>query len=484
VPPTFILRNVCGNALSILTSDVMNRATSFVIYALVARHLGAHEFGQLSVAFSLFYVFQVFALAGLKVLIVREVAKERSRSKLYFINSSAIAAVSSTASLATLFLFVRLLRYPHATSSVVMLLSLGLFPTAISAICEGIFQAWECMRLIAFVNVPVNLGKILVAFLLLTKRPELYGVVVLLLGAFFTVAVIETWIVLRRFPEQKASIDLLFAIKTVRSAVTFLGIDGTIAVESSLIILFLSKLATVTEVGLYSAAIQVMVPLTLVYQSIAQSIFPLMCRKVEPGLQTLKRIAVQSVELLLILALPAVAGIFFLREWVLSLFYKNPAFLQAAPVLRIMAWTLMLQVFTSVLGQVLLATHRERITLRIAFTCTLVNLLIGWPLIKLFGLPGAAVTLLLNRLAGSVQHYIPVSRLFSGIPLGRALWRPVLAAMCMAAYLAIPMNQTAILRGISAALIYGGSLLAITVWASGGPRRFREKYLVLLSEKT
>src|SRR6266705_473059 len=78
------LRNIGGNALSILTSDVMNRATSFVLYAMVARHLGTFEFGQLSLAFSLFYVFQVSAVAGLKILIVRDVAKDQSQTRLSF----------------------------------------------------------------------------------------------------------------------------------------------------------------------------------------------------------------------------------------------------------------------------------------------------------------------------------------------------------------------------------------------------------------
>src|SRR5205814_1196770 len=41
------LRKTSANALSILSSDVMNRATSFVLYALVARHLGAHALHRL-----------------------------------------------------------------------------------------------------------------------------------------------------------------------------------------------------------------------------------------------------------------------------------------------------------------------------------------------------------------------------------------------------------------------------------------------------
>jgi hypothetical protein len=90
--------------------------------------------------------------------------------------------------------------------------------------------------------------------------------------------------------------------------------------------------------------------------------------------------------------------------------------------------------------------------------------------------------LLLNRLAGSIQHYVPVSRILSGIPLAKIVWKPIAAAACMAAYLAVPTNQPAILRGLSATLIYAGTLLVLSVWVSGGVRRFREKYSVLLSD--
>ena len=478
------LRTAGGNALSILTSDVMNRATSFVMYALVARHLGAQDFGQLSLAFSLFYLFQVFAIAGLKVLIIRQVAKDRSQTNVYFINSCLIVTTSSLTSFAALFALVRLMHYPPGTTLVALLLSIGLFPTAISAVCEGIFQAWEKMHFIPWVNIPVNLARIAGTILLLTRGRGLYSVILLLLGSFFSVAAAEAWIVLRQFPVRRAPIDLAFSFKTLRSAITFLGIDGTLAIEGSVNVLYLSKLATVSQVGFYSAATQVMVPLFLVYQSIAQSIFPLMCRNIEAGLQTLKRIVLQAVEILLMLALPAIAGISFLGEWILSVLYKNPAFLQAAPALRIVAWTLILQVFSNVLGQVLLATHRERMTLRIVMVNTAISLAVGWPLIKILGLRGAALTLLINRTAGFIQHYIPVSRLLSGFPLTKVVWKPISAAALMTVYLAMPSNQAPIWRGISATLIYTGALLALTIWRSGGPRRFKERYLVPQSQKT
>jgi len=140
------LRKTGGNALSILTSDAMNRATSFVLYAMVARHLGAHEFGQLSLALTLFYIFQVLAVAGLKTLTIRQVTIDRSQTGRYFTTGCAIATFSSLSSLVLLFGFVRLMHYPTDTALVILLLCLGLLPNAISAICDGIFQAWERMH--------------------------------------------------------------------------------------------------------------------------------------------------------------------------------------------------------------------------------------------------------------------------------------------------------------------------------------------------
>jgi O-antigen/teichoic acid export membrane protein len=470
-----------GNALSLLTSDVMNRVTSFVLYAMVARNLGAHEFGQLTLALTVFYTFQVFAVAGLRTLVIRQVAKDRNQTGTYLINGGAVVAFSSILSLVVLCGFVRLMHYPRSTALVILLLSFGLFPYAFSAICEGIFQAWERMRYIPYVNVPVNIAKIGGAFLLLSRRNGLYAVVAILLSSLVAIAAIEAWIILRRFPRAPARFDARLSVTMIRSASTFLGIDAVLAVMTSLNVILLSKRSE-TEVGLYSAANQLMVPLLLVYQSIAQSIFPALCERFQIGIHSLKRVAENAIELLLVLALPTVASLYFFGDWALSVLYKNPVFSEAFPALRIVSWTLIFQVFTSVLGQVLVASHRERVTLRIVTVDTLVNFSVGWPLISRFGLRGAAIALLLTRAADCLQHYIPVSRLLSGIPLAKIVWKPAVAAMCMATYLVLPSGRFGLLTGISATAIYSGALLVLSIWVSGGVRQFKEKYLVLLSE--
>jgi O-antigen/teichoic acid export membrane protein len=476
------LRRVTGNAVSILTSDAMNRATSFVLYALVARHLGAREFGQLSLALTLFYVFQVLALGGLKTLIIRQVARDLSQTGAYFVNGSLLAVFCSIVSMVGLWVLVRLMHYSSATSLFILVLSLGLLPCTLSAVCEAIFQAWQQMHYIAWVNVPANVAKIGAAFLLLSRNKGLEAIVLILLSAFTAVAVIEVGIVLRNFPARHASIDLGFSLATSRSATTFLGIDGTVAIMCSLNFLFLSKLSSETQVGLYNAATQVVTPFLLVYQSIAQSIFPVMCKTLETRHRSLKRITEHALELLLVLALPAVAALFFFGGWVLSVLYKNPALLQAFPALRIIAWILVLQVFTSVLGQVLVASNRESVTLKIVAADALFNFAIGWPLIHYLGLRGAAISLLLTRLLDCYLHYVPASGLLDTIPLARIAWKPMLAAACMVTYLALSATPFSILNGLFAALIYCAVLGSLTIFACGGVQQLLNKYRLAVSE--
>ena len=70
------LRTIVAAAASLLTTDILNRVSTFVLYAIVARALGAHEFGQLALAMTLFFTFQVLATGGLKSLVTRDMSRD------------------------------------------------------------------------------------------------------------------------------------------------------------------------------------------------------------------------------------------------------------------------------------------------------------------------------------------------------------------------------------------------------------------------
>jgi O-antigen/teichoic acid export membrane protein len=182
--------------------------------------------------------------------------------------------------------------------------------------------------------------------------------------------------------------------------------------------------------------------------------------------------------LLLAMALPTTVGLFFLADPALELLYGKEDFLLASGALRIMVWSLLLVALTSVLGQVLVASLREKVTLRIVVFDVLVNLAVGLMLISQFGLLGSAITALLTSVINFFQHYLPVSRLLSNIALGELAWKSVVASVCMSVSLVVMRGQGMLPTIMAAGAVYAGVLLALALWSTGSVHQLKAKYLL------
>ena len=134
------LARVVTNTASLLTTDVLNKATTFVVYALVARYTDTREFGQLSLGLLLLYTFQVFACVGLPTLVTRDLALDRSQTGKYFTNASAVVIGTSVLVSLGMWGFAWLMQYSADTRLVISILALGLVPLALASVTEAVFR--------------------------------------------------------------------------------------------------------------------------------------------------------------------------------------------------------------------------------------------------------------------------------------------------------------------------------------------------------
>ena len=195
--------------MSMLASDVLNRATTFVVYALVARYLGAYAVGQLALALTLFYTFYVFATAGVKTLIGRQVAKDKAATDHYLVGGSLLVSACSALSFAALLGFLWLMHYRADTTLVISVMALGLLPASLSLVCESVMWAWERMHLIAFSTIPVSIGKVVACFIILSRRARAVRGIVALVLCRVALATIEwcllLWCVLPSPPGRRSA---------------------------------------------------------------------------------------------------------------------------------------------------------------------------------------------------------------------------------------------------------------------------------------
>lgn len=479
---TRTLGNVARNTASLLTSDVLNKATTFVVYALVARYADARAFGQLSLGLLLLYTFQVFACGGLPTLITRQLATRRRRTARYLMAGSFVVACTSVLATLVMLLFPALLRYDRDTATVICILSLSLAPQALSTVAESVFRAWERMHYIAYANVPANVIKTIAAFLLLRNGYGVIAISVLLVACRLLVLGVEWALLAANLPQLDLRVDLAGARRLAVAGMTFLGMDGLIAIWGSLDAVLISKMCGEADVGLYSAAWQLLVPASLLFQSIVGSLFPMMCQKVRTDPAALRDFVGWLLEFLSFVGFPIAVGLYFLAEPCLLLLYRDAEFLSAASIVRVLVFVLLLQTATSVLGHALWARLQERVTLRIVAVNVMVNLLASAVMIYFFGVVGAAIASVVTWSVNALQHYVAYSRLHGKIPIVATMWKAAAASLLMATCFVALRGASVWVAAGTASLVYLAVAVALLIATCGGFKELRAGYFSPLTE--
>jgi O-antigen/teichoic acid export membrane protein len=363
-----------------------------------------------------------------------------------------------------------------------MLVALGLLPFSLSTICEAIFQGWERMQYITYANLPRNLIVIAISYLFLSQGYYLNSIAWLLSVSYIFLVAIEWWLIFHYILKPNLKVDLKFSIEITTASIPFLGFQGTLAISNMVIFLILSKFSGETEVGYYNAAGQILVPLMLVIQNIVLSAYPVMCRRFNENVRGLKLLSDNLIELLLLFTVPMVIILSYLSDSILLLLYGNPDFILASGVLRLILFTLILRAVSSVLGRDLLAGHHERAVLNIVLVGSIVNIFSGLILIRQFGLIGAAITAIIFATIDFIFHYVNTLPLLPApIPFNR-LWKPLVAAGILIAFLASVKIQTTFLTAFIGGLIYIIVWVLISIWTSGSLKQLKLKYQILWSE--
>jgi len=400
------LLKIGGNVLSLLTSTIISRLGTFLVYLLVGRYLGEFEFGQFSLGITYFQTFQLLAIAGLQILITREVAKDKSKTNRYLVAGSIIVLFFSVVSMCLLWVTVDLLNYQADTRMVILLIAASLFPFALSEVCDAIFLAWEKMHHIATSNLVVTVVKVGLTFFLLFSGYDVIYVAAVLAFTHLLGFLIKLTILSRTIVRPTFLFELTFALSLIKATLTFLGIRGAKAILNSLDVIILSKFAGEIGVAQLAAAGQLMVPIGMVLDSGADSMFPVMVRGYERGRERLKIAAEQLFEGMLMLVIPATFGIFMLSDSILAMLYTADKFVDASSLLKIMIWILILRTMTRVLGATLIVSMQEKKTLRILIVDVIATIIISPIMIFQFGLTGAAISVVAVRVVDALQHYL------------------------------------------------------------------------------
>lgn len=467
-------KRVLVNVASVFAANVAQRGSSLVVYVLVARSLGVHEFGKLAIAVTLLFTWHTCCLLGMQTHVSREIAKNLASIRDLFIHAFSVGCVSSVGGMLLVFPACNLLGYSSDTRFTILTLFVGLTPFVLTQICEAVFQGTERMARVSWIVVPVSLLKVVVTACVLDMGYGINAVAITIAGSYWVVLFLELAVLVATCCPSPWRVFSLQAVPVMlRGSMAFFGIQAGNSIKSASIIVLLSLSMEETVVGVYAAAAQLLSPVVLCFSSVAFGVFPALCRGTNKSKEHLSSVVQVMLEGMLSIALPATVGLSWLGLPILLMLYENADFESSLMVLRIIAWSLVFQACTSILGQLLWAGASELVAFRITVVNTTILCFLGVVLISLFGLVGAAVATVMAAGINFLQHLRATQGYWSVRGLGEALRFPVVGCAGMLAYLFVGSEQHPLVVICVAALVYIVVLAILWCVFRGGTQKLQ-----------
>jgi len=426
-----IFSGIAKNTVSVLLGTVVRMASSFILVIFVARHLGSTGMGKFSLILSIFWVFQTIASMNLQSLIVREVAKNKSSASLLFVNASFITLGSSIIITFVMSGFAYIAGYDLDIRISTWIIGAGLLFTSLNMIAQGLFVAFEKAELVFYGMTVENSIKLAVGIFILSQG---FGIITLsmviafspILGLVFNVLLINRFIIRLVF-----KINLKMCRSILRYVPTFAGISIFNSFFWNVDILILSKMRSIEEVGLYSAAMRMVGVIKLVMQSYKVAIQPIAAQTFMKSKNDFRDFCMKSLKYIFILSIPVcVGGTVLADPIILLLFGENFAF--SANILRIGIWTLIPYGGVLVFASFLIASNNQKTDLKINMLSSIFSVVCGLVLIYFFGYYGSAAAILISISFFFSQQIRFIFRNMFTINFIRLIWRTVFSSLVMA----------------------------------------------------
>ena len=447
-----ILANVGWRALS----DIGSKAITLVLYAVIARQLGAKGFGVF--AFGLAFVMLVTTLAnfGQDGILTREVARDRSLLSRYFANTLVLKLALALPALALALAVAWSIGMSAETRWVIVFLGLAVVVESLTQTCFAAYQAFEHLSLMPVVVITQRVVTTIPAIVAMLLGAGVVAVAAIYAAGTFVSIVLALLLLYSRIARPRFELDLHSWWPLMRVAAP-LGIAGVfitvlLRVDTAMLAFYKSD----AVVGNYSAAYRLFEATLVVGWSVTAAVYPVFSRLTPRSEPPLALVFERSLKLVLAPTLPLAIGAVVLGNSLVHLVYGS-GFDDAASALAWLAPAIVLYPLAQICASLLIARDRQGTVAVVYGLVALENVLANLVLIPAFSLEGAAAGASLSQLLVTAPFFVLARRTAGPIEVRRIVAAPLLAA-------AISAVAMVALRGsFGLALIAGAVLFVVAL---------------------
>jgi O-antigen/teichoic acid export membrane protein len=436
------------------TARIIERVGGLILALMISRRLGADGLGTYATVFAYFGLIAQAGEAGATNLLVREIARDKSRTSSYVSHTSVMAVGFSAVLMAIAWIVIPFLGYSHELQLSLQLIVLAVAPGTLNTIQEAVFvahQRVEFETVTTFISTSVF---VLSGFVLLETGHGIVSLVSVFVCVEYAVTIFYYLVIARYIAPLRFEFQRSTAAEILRELKGFTGSSVLGGVFARPEVIMLSLFGTQAQVGYYSGAARIVDIFQFVPQVYMTNVFPYLSRSYHEQDGRAQRIQDVATKHLLAVGLPVSVGLFCTADRIIPAFYGD-GFGAAVVLLRILSINVVLYCVHAILWRVLAARGEQNRVFRIQLISTTARLGIGAVLISTLKAVGAAVTVPISFTLQTVLFARAIRRDGTHIQLGRLAWRFAAAAGLMGV-LAFALDRTVSLWAVipAAAAMY------------------------------
>jgi FkbM family methyltransferase len=425
-----------------LAGEIGVRLLSTIFLLVLARTVGAADFGVYSTAFAFAAVFGIIVDLGTNPFITREIARYPQKRSQIIASVNFLKIITSLAMMACVGIATWLLQWPEEKMQLIHWFSWVVVATAFTEYLGAIFTGLEQMGMEALLKV-IGKGVVVAAALtalLFTKEME-FTVKIM---AVFSIASIALCAFLARYqlgtfgfrPDGPYLRELLRRSLPIGGALGFLILYGS----QSILILNYFKVAD-HDIGLFAGGMKIIDVLKVLPVLLASTFFPSLARHA----QISKAIFYERGRELMgyaVLGFPVLTAIcYLLAPSIIHLLY-GPGYSDAVHPLRILLIGFLIMSFNLILLYILISLDREKEALLSSAVLCVSNLAANLIFVPSWGILGCAYALVLSEVVYLITQSVLVTKAYTSWTQEEILLQPLPGNRPMMCSIIIPTYNT------------------------------------------
>jgi len=461
------IRKFAKNTMSWAAAWSVQPVINFIWMIIVTRALDKDLFGQYTIIFQFYYIFEITSSMGLKFLLTREVAVHRNLTRKYLKNGLILAFPSALINIAVLIAAVKIMGYEGLVEQGLYIISIALIGTSFTDIFSAVLSGIEEVRKTAYSWIIFLLINTTASIILLSLGYSVIALTISFVIAKFIHAIINYLYIPKDIPAEDARIDFKLWKELLKETWSLALLNINISLFWRIDTVLLSRMVSDEQVGTYGAAFRIFWFTLFTVRGFIIAFFPMVSTMFQYENQKFQIACRKAMRYLTIIILPIVLVLcFYSPEVILLVFGKK--YFDSIIVFQVMIWALLPYAITEIFSTALVASNQQKQQLILSTINVVVKTVACYFLILHYGIMGPAIATIVALLISVAMQKIVVIPKLINLHIKSVIVpgiKVLAAALLMLTSIYLMRNFNLIVGAILASLTYTVILLGLRIFS-------------------